>query len=145
MRSCRLAIVPLCLSWGLLAGVPPASAQETDYESAMRWFDGIDNDGDGAITVEEIVRIEGKQARRMDSDGDGRLSLREFNFGIPADREDLIARRTRRFGIMDADLDGFVTESESTAFAERVIAEADQNGDGRVTRAEFEAAVSPPE
>jgi Ca2+-binding EF-hand superfamily protein len=123
----------------------PASAQETDVESAMHWFDDMDNDRDGAITAEEIITIESRQARRMDADGDGRLTLEEFNFGIPADRTDVIERRTRRFGVMDTDLDGFVTAAESKAFAERVIVEADQDGDARVTRAEFEAGVSPPQ
>lgn len=111
----------------------------------MNWFADVDNDRNGAITADEIVTIEARQAHRMDSDGDGRLTLEEFNFGVPPDRQDTIQRRTRRFGIMDADFDRYVTKDESVTFAERVIAEADQDGDGRVTQAEFEAGVAPQE
>lgn len=136
--GCLVALAAICL-------LSAAALAETDLESAMNWFAGVDKDRDGAITAEEIVTIEARQARRMDSDGDGRLTLEEFDFGIPADRQDTIRRRIRRFEIMDTDLDGFVTKTESAAFAERVVAEADQDGDGRVTQAEFEAGVSPQE
>lgn len=145
MRPSRPVLAALLISMTHLPAATRAPAQESDLESAMRWFDDMDTDRDGAITAAEIIRVGGRQARRMDSNADGRLTLDEFNYGIPADREDVIARRTRRFRAMDADLDGFVTEAESKAFAERVVAEADQDGDARVTRVEFEASVTPSE
>jgi len=143
MRASAAIRVVLIVSAALLSPPGPAPAQESDLDSAMRWFDDVDADRDGTIAVEEIVRVEGRQARRMDADGDGRLTLEEFNYGIPADRGDVIARRSRRFGAMDADLDGFVTQAETKTFAGRVVAEADQDGDARVTRAEFEASIAP--
>lgn len=74
-----------------------------------------------------------------DADGDGRVTRAEF-----------VAHRTAQFDKMDRDGDGVVASDdfariakrrpEARARIERMIAGADGDGDGRLTRAELAAA-----
>jgi Ca2+-binding EF-hand superfamily protein len=122
----------------------PALAQETetDAASAERYFDRLDQKKQGFFTLADMQRLEGKTFKRTDDNKDGELTLSEFNFGIPDDREDIIARFTRRFRLADADNDGRVTMDEYMAFCANVVAAADTNQDGMVTKEEFVAASS---
>jgi Ca2+-binding EF-hand superfamily protein len=89
-----------------------------------------------------MQRIEGKAFKRTDDNKDGEITLSEYIFGIPDDRQDVIDRFTRRFRLADADSNGRVTMDEYMAFCARVIDAADTNKDGQVTKDEFVAASS---
>lgn len=133
----------------LLAGLAaalmamPALAQqaETDAQSAERYFDRLDQKKQGFFTLADMQRIEGKAFKRIDLDKDGELTLSEFIDGIPSDREDIIDRFTRRYRLADADGSGGVPLQEYMDFCARVVAAADANRDGMVTKEEFVAAA----
>ncbi len=133
---------PLLIALAVLA---PASVQAgpDDRESALRWFDDVDSDHNGVTDVAEIDRVRDKRFRRYDGDGDGYITLDEFNFSLPENLADEIERRARRFAVMDLDDDGRLTKDEYMQFGGRVVAAADLNGDGVVTRDEFATAVAP--
>jgi Ca2+-binding EF-hand superfamily protein len=134
----------------LLAGLAaalvamPALAQqtETDAQSAERYFDRLDQKKQGFFTLADMQRIEGKAFKRIDLDKDGEFTLSEFTDGIPSDRQDIIDRFTRRFELADADGSGEVPLQEYMDFCARVVAAADANQDGMVTKEEFIAASS---
>ncbi|HXZ47483.1 MAG TPA: EF-hand domain-containing protein [Usitatibacter sp.] len=76
-----------------------------------RHFDEIDANHDGQITREEL-RAYFKQARasrwkKIDTDGDGRISLAEAQANAP--------RLAQRFGQLDTNGDGFLTPEELRA------------------------------
>jgi len=137
-------IARLSVSAALLLVAAPAFAQqaETDAQSAERYFDRLDQKKLGFITVADMQRIEAKTFKRTDDNKDGELTLSEYNFGIPDDRQDVIDRFTLRFRLADADTNGRVTMDEYMAFCAKVIAAADANQDGQVTKEEFIAASS---
>ena len=124
----------------LLTAAFPALAQQTDAQSAERYFDRLDQKKQGFFTLADMQRVEGKAFKRIDLNKDGELTLSEFTDGIPSDREDIIERFTRRFRLADADTNGRVTMDEYMAFCANVVAAADANKDGMVTREEFVAA-----
>ena len=119
----------------------PALAQETDAASAERYFDRLDQKKQGFFTLADMQRVEGKAFKRIDINKDGELTLSEFIDGIPSDRDDIIDRFTRRFELADADDSGEVPFQEYMDFCARVVAAADTNQDGMVTKEEFVAAA----
>lgn len=131
---------------GLCAGIGspgPAIAAEADRASALRWFDGVDTDRSGTIDLAEVDRVREKRVRRYDGDGDGYISLDEFNYSVPRELEDELERRRRRFAVMDLDGDERLDRSEYMGFGARVVDAADLDGDGAVTRDEFLQTVAP--
>jgi hypothetical protein len=122
----------------------PALAQEaeTDAQSAERYFDRLDQKKQGFFTLADMQRIEAKTFIRTDDNKDGELTLSEYNFGIPDERQDIIDRFTRRFRLADADTNGRVTMDEYMEFCAKVVTAADTNPDGMVTKEEFIAASS---
>lgn len=136
-RSAAACLAILTIS---LATPAIAQQQETDAQSAERYFDRLDQKKQGFFTLSDMQRIEGKAFTRIDDDKDGWLTLDEYTFGIPSERQDVIDRFTRRFRLADIDDSGEVSMAEYMAFCERVVAAADTNRDGMVTREEFVAA-----
>lgn len=127
---------------GLFLGVPAAIAQEmTEQQSAERYFDRLDQKKQGFFTVADMQRIEAKVFTRTDDNKDGLLMLSEYNYGIPDERQDVIDRFTKRFRMADADTNGRVTMDEYMQFCVNVVAAADANQDGMVTKEEFIAAT----
>ena len=125
------------------AAVPALAQQtETDAQSAERYFDRLDQKKQGFFTLADMQRIESKTFTRTDDNKNGELTLSEYNFGIPDEREDVIERFTRRFRLADADTNGRVTMDEYMAFCVQVVGAADTNQDGMVTKEEFIAASS---
>jgi Ca2+-binding EF-hand superfamily protein len=126
-----------------LSSIPALAQQtETDAQSAERYFDRLDQKKQGFFTLADMQRIEGKAFKRTDINQDGELTLSEFIDGIPSDRDDIIDRFTRRFELADADGSGRVPFQEYMDFCARVVAAADTNQDGTVTKEEFVAASS---
>jgi Ca2+-binding EF-hand superfamily protein len=133
----------LVLSGALLSSLPAFAQQpETDEQSAERYFERLDQKKLGYFTLADMQRIEGKVFSRTDENKDGQLTLSEYNFGIPDEREDVIDRFTKRFRLADADNNGRVTMEEYMQFCVNVVTAADTNQDGQVTKEEFVAATA---
>jgi Ca2+-binding EF-hand superfamily protein len=128
----------------LLATATAAEAQEDTTESALRWFNSFDQNGDGVMAKDEVLGISEKQFARADADQDGQISLEEYTFGIPADRPDELAKTQKRFSFMDRDENGQATRDEYVSFSIQVIDLADSNADGKMSREEFLASISSP-
>lgn len=139
MRGNRVLFAIL---FATLCGAPALAQQpETDAQSAERYFERLDQKKQGFFTLADIQRIEGKTFKRVDENKDGQLTLSEYNFGIPDERQDVIDRFTKRFRMADADTNGRVTMDEYMQFCANVVAAADTNQDGMVTKEEFIAAA----
>ena len=137
LSACLLGLATV-FTIATAAFVGTAAAQNvTDAQSALAYFNRLDQQKKGSFTLADMQRIEGKEFKRIDADHDGKLSLEEYVYGIPADRPDELRRYTRRFHLSDKNQDGFVSYDEDMEFCARVVAFADTNKDGIVTRAEF--------
>lgn len=115
----------------------PALAQQSDADYYTAYFNRLDQDKDGGFALADLQRISAKEFKRTDDDRNGTLSLDEYLYGIPAERQDVIDRFTGRFEASDADGDGDITPEEDAAFCQRLVAAADTNKDGMVTLAEY--------
>lgn len=136
----RLASALLATSFIFLTIAASASAQGvSDAQSAQAYFDRLDQQKKGSFTLADMQRIEAKEFKRIDADHDGKLSLAEYVYGIPADRPDVLRRYTRKFQLSDKNQDSFVSYDEYMQFCARVVELADTNKDGIVTEAEFMA------
>lgn len=137
--------LPGCLLGLLLAATFAGTAlaqSVTDDQSALAYFNRLDQQKKGSFTLADMQRIEGKEFKRIDADHDGKLSLAEYTYGIPSDRPDVLQRYTRRFHLADKNQDGYVSYDEEMAFCAQVVALADTNKDGIVTKVEFLALTS---
>jgi hypothetical protein len=133
----------LALSFSLMTLAGSAAAQTvSDTQSALAYFNRLDQQKKGSFTLADMQRIEGKEFKRIDADHDGKLSLEEYLYGIPADRPDVLRRYTRKFELSDRNHDGFVSYDEYMQFCARVVELADTNKDGIVTKEEFMAIAS---
>lgn len=133
------ACARLLLALALAAASHPAGADD-DVDSALAWYDGFDRDGDAVVTVEEIQRAGSKRFRRADADGDGALDATEYVGGTTDESER--ERYLARFAAMDDNQDGRVSAAEFDVYAIQVITSGDLDGDGAMTREEFERSLT---
>ncbi|CAL8068507.1 unnamed protein product [Calicophoron daubneyi] len=131
-------------------------------------FQFIDRDNGGTVSGQELstlIRLVSSDytenqikllMNKADMNGDGEMGFDEFVRLLSSEpsgqQEDTSATR-EAFEVFDADNDGFITKSElhqvmtriGHAFTdeevEEMLAEADKDGDGRVTYEEFEAML----
>lgn len=142
MASILASAARIVTAAAILLGASTAMAQEqTEQQSAEKYFDRLDQKKLGFFTVADMQRIEAKVFTRTDDNKDGQLTLSEYNYGIPDERQDVIDRFTKRFRMADADTNGRVTMDEYMQFCANVVAAADANKDGMVTKEEFVAAT----
>jgi len=93
-----------------------------------------DTDGDGALTQDEIAAARNAQLSQFDADGNGSLSLQEYQgLWLDAMRD----RMVDRFQSHDDDGDGQVTAQEFADAQARRIARMDRNEDGVINRDDF--------
>ena len=102
---------------------------------AMRFFEQFDANQDGRLTQAEIDQVRQSRLAEFDQNGDGSLSLEEYQaLWMDAMRE----RMVDRFQSHDDDGDGLVTSEEFGAPFDRMISRLDRNGDGEVTLDELQ-------
>lgn len=97
---------------------------------ALRLFDQFDTNQDGRLTQAEIDQARQSRLAEFDQDGDGSLTLEEYQaLWMDAMRE----RMVRRFQAHDADGDAIVTVEEFGSPFDRMVLRFDRNGDGEIT------------
>lgn len=103
-------------------------------------FEELDADGDGQIVEAEMLAHMKARFDIADTDGDGKLSRDELSARMETRQAERSARRLDwMFEHRDADGDGALTLEEMRAGrAARMAARIDTDGDGSVSREEFE-------
>ncbi|MGH6896233.1 MAG: EF-hand domain-containing protein [Geminicoccaceae bacterium] len=97
-------------------------------------FENFDANDDGRITQVEIEEVRQGQLEEFDADGDGSLSLEEYQaLWLDAMRE----RMVDRFQAHDDDGDGLVTVAEFGERFDGIISHLDDDGDGELTMDEL--------
>ena len=104
----------------------------------------MDTNGDGKVTLAEFKAARSTQLMRLDADGDGKVSKTEFQArGAKAAEKSGKAPKgdgSRMFGMLDANADGFLDKAEMAKMAERRFGRMDADGDGSLSATELQAA-----
>jgi hypothetical protein len=128
--------------------VPPTDKPAARTSSAVpRGLMRYDTNKDGVVDRAEWKAGQEARFKRLDINGDGKLSQEELfartpaagNSVLPTDRQ--VQRQSSYFQLLDADKDGFVSLSEFMIQADRNFARCDLNKDGRIDVAECRQAL----
>jgi Ca2+-binding EF-hand superfamily protein len=106
-------------------------------------FAAMDTNGDGRISIREHVRAAERMFRIMDADGDGRVTAEEMT----AAQEKITGRKpgpqelsaAEKIKAVDVDGDGVLTAAEHAAAARALFLTMDRNKDGSLSQAEFDS------
>ena len=110
----RLARRSSCWAWSLWLLAGTALAQVTD---STEYLKRMDTDGDGRVSLAEYLAWMSYAFAQRDRNGDGVLSADELpgGRGKPVTRADHIATLTERFRKQDANGDGYLSAKELLA------------------------------
>lgn len=103
------------------------------------WFAAADADRDGVVTRGEFLRWRDAAFARLDRNGDGIVSPADFP-RLARWRPEALQRLMGALGAADANGDGVISRDELRRSPPLVFDRADTDRDGRVTRAEYDAA-----
>lgn len=132
------------LSCTALAGSVFASDPDQGFGPAphIRILQKADQNGDGQITREEIVKTRSEKFDQLDRNGDGYISATEKRFAKfkrkGKHRERRAARRFDRSAAIDTNNDGNVSWDEFVASPSPIFERLDTNGDGVISKSEHE-------
>ncbi len=101
---------------------------------AMKMLSRYDENGDRAITLDEVMTARGTQFKNFDVNNDGSLDLSEFEGLWLAEMRD---RMVDRFQRHDSDGDGKVNAEDFSAKVAHMIERMDRNEDGKVDRSDM--------
>ncbi|MEM9271064.1 MAG: hypothetical protein AAGA78_19260 [Pseudomonadota bacterium] len=100
----------------------------------MQMLNQFDTDGDRALTQEEVTAARAAQLAEFDADGNGELTLAEYEaLWLDAMRE----RMVDRFQSHDDDGTGTITLEEFQEDVARLVERGDRNGDGVLNSDDF--------
>jgi Ca2+-binding EF-hand superfamily protein len=100
----------------------------------MGLMDSFDTNKDGKLTQAEIDAARDQRRTQFDRDGNGALSLEEYQ-ALWADA--MRPRMVRQFQAHDADGNGSITAEEFRARYADVVRNLDRNNDGELTADEL--------
>lgn len=134
---------------GMMAEKGPVALAEAQTKSAAM-FDRMDVNSDGKIDAADREARVKERFTRLDTDGNGSLSLEEFTAGREMrgkrgeGMRDHHGKRGQGMHMMgkmaDTNNDGTITRAEFDAGVQAHFAKMDANGDGTVTVEERQAA-----
>jgi len=115
----------------------PATVADPDVTQALRSFDGRDANHDGFITGAENGAAEAKIFRAIDADGDGAMTVAELDRARIALGLVTLPGSEALIAEDDQDGDGKLTLAEWIARESESFQAADANSDGKLSREEF--------
>jgi Ca2+-binding EF-hand superfamily protein len=138
------AMVVASLALSATAGTAHAQEPEARQAGGQWLLQRFDADGDGRVTLEEFQAAGEARFATLDADGDGRISAEEFAAARPegrrAGRPQADENRPRRgLARMDADGDGYVSKAEFEAARMARFNALDANGNGVIDADEIPA------
>ena len=129
-----------------LSGASDAQSRGMGH-GAVFDFDTLDRDGSGSITREDLDAARTDMVAGIDADGDGLISAEEIAaFHMRGAQERADAMAARMIEALDADGDGMLSAAEllvrpmSARMTQRMFDRIDADGDGTVTREEWDNA-----
>jgi Ca2+-binding EF-hand superfamily protein len=119
-----------------LAGIAtPALAQRGGDD----WFAGADTNADGFVTRTEFLAYRDAQFTKLDRNRDGVISPADFP-RLAKRKPEALDRLMEALGGADSNGDGAISRSELAQSPPMMFDRADADHDGRVTKAEYDAA-----
>ena len=132
-----LALIPSTFAHGEDRGFGPRFGEHRPFgmmHRGMRLFELFDANKDGIVTQDEIDKVRSDRLKRFDTNGDGKLSLKEYEaLWLDAMHE----RMVDRFQRLDRDGDAAVTLEEFVAPTKHLVMWIDTDDDGKVTMKEL--------
>lgn len=110
-------------------------------------MEAMDTDGNGSVSLKEMLTHAEDVFHAMDADGDGKVTMDEYmalrmgpqqggNAAMQARRQE---EKAARFAPMDTNGDGVLSLDEFVAGARARFGDADTDGDGSLARLEWRA------
>lgn len=125
MQGKRMVMGALLLAVGSAALALPPQGMERDREQFRQMFD---TDKDGKVSRAEMEQAQAEHFARADKDGNGTLSLPEFEAAQEAQRQEMLKRRFTR---LDRDADGQVSAEEFKAGQKQHLAALRERCEGK--------------
>lgn len=120
---------------------PPAGDRKAERRGGPRGKGGafmierLDSDGNGTLSIEEFAVMGDKPMTRLDADQDGSITSEEIDAAIV---ERMVERRRQRIlDRFDLDADGTITSEEIERQRAKIFALMDRNDDGAVDAKEM--------
>ncbi|HEY7763388.1 MAG TPA: hypothetical protein VIB38_00235 [Aestuariivirgaceae bacterium] len=118
------------------AGLLPVKAAGPGFPKQEKYFNSLDGDKDGKLSIAEINPRAEKRLFKLDQNADSNVSREEIETwllkGVERRRESMLAD-------YDANRDGAITREELTNFLAVELGKADKDGDGGLSLDESRA------
>lgn len=146
LTTTLLAVAATALSFSALAQAPDAGEPQSRDGRGGGMLQRLDADGDGVVSLQEFQAAGAERFAALDADGDGRISAEEFAAGrrgparAAGDKSDgrhagpraerMQQFRAQYFAKLDADGDGYVSRAEFDQQHMARFNALDANGNG---------------
>jgi hypothetical protein len=116
--------------------VTPLHAAGPNFPKQEKYFNSLDGDKDGKLSIAEIGPRAEKRLFRLDQNADGSVSRDEIETWL---QKGLERRRDSMLADYDANQDGAITREELANFLAAELGKADKNADGGLSLDESRA------